>query len=49
LQKAGAEKVSSGVLHYKPTKSQTGYKPDYFVEQVDKWIVYPWEEKEYTP
>jgi len=30
-------------LHVKPW---TNYKPDYWIEETDKWIVYPWEIKE---
>jgi hypoxanthine phosphoribosyltransferase len=40
LEKAGAEKVSSGVLHYKPANARSEIQPD--------WIVYPWEEHELT-
>jgi hypothetical protein len=43
LQKAGAASVKSGTIHYKPGRSQTPFKPDWFVEQTEKWIVYPWE------
>lgn len=49
FNKSGAKLVKSGVLHYKPINSRAGYKPDWFVEQTDKWVVYPWEEREYTP
>jgi hypoxanthine phosphoribosyltransferase len=44
----GAKLIRSGVLHYKPNNSLTGYKPDFYVVSTDKWIVYPWEEMEYT-
>jgi hypoxanthine phosphoribosyltransferase len=30
-------------LHVKPW---TNYKPDYWIEETDKWVVYPWEIKE---
>jgi hypoxanthine phosphoribosyltransferase len=40
----GAELVRSGVLHYKPGLSRTGFVPDWFVKETDKWIVYPWEQ-----
>jgi hypothetical protein len=39
----GAAAVKTGVLHYKPTKNETGFVPDWYVEKTDKWIVYPWE------
>jgi hypoxanthine phosphoribosyltransferase len=48
LKKAGAKNVHSGVLHYKPTNSKTGYKPDWTVVTTNKWIIYPWEVNEYT-
>jgi hypoxanthine phosphoribosyltransferase len=36
-------RVTSAVLHYKPTHSETGFVPDYYVEETDTWVVYPWE------
>ena len=38
-----AANVTTGVTYYKPDKSSTGFVPDYFVEQTDKWIVFPGE------
>jgi xanthine phosphoribosyltransferase len=29
-------------LHYK-SKNSPSIKPDYFIEDTDKWIIYPWE------
>jgi uncharacterized protein len=46
LDLAGAGLVRTGVLHYKPEKSKTGFVPDWFVEKTNQWIVYPWEEHE---
>jgi len=46
LKEQGAELVRTGVLHHKPTQSQTGFVPDWTVETTDKWIVYPWEPHE---
>lgn len=43
LMENGAKSVKTGVMHYKPSMSQTSFVPDWFVEQTDKWIVYPWE------
>lgn len=43
LQLMGVGLIKTGVLHYKPTNSKSGFKPDYFVQETDKWIVYPWE------
>jgi uncharacterized protein len=44
LLNAGAM-VELAVLHFKPTKSHfpPEYKPDYFAEETDTWIVYPWD------
>lgn len=39
--KPGAVKIAT--LHCKPW---SGYRPDYYAEEVDKWIIYPWELKE---
>lgn len=37
----------TAVLHYKPARSMfPGHRPDYFVEETDAWIVYPWEPRE---
>jgi uncharacterized protein len=46
LAKSGAGLVRFGVLHYKPERSETGFKPDWVVETTDAWIVYPWEPHE---
>lgn len=43
LELAGAGLVRTGVLHYKPGKTETNFVPDWFVHQTDQWIVYPWE------
>jgi uncharacterized protein len=48
LYRKGATDVKVGVLHYKPTKSKTGFRPDWFVEETDKWIEYPWEANEHN-
>src|SRR5687767_10891361 len=43
LRAAGAS-VEICVLHYKPTRSRfPGEKPDYYAEETDRWIVYPWD------
>ena len=46
LKVAGAGLVRTGVLHYKPSKSETDFVPDWWVNETDKWIVYPWEQHE---
>lgn len=43
LMDFGAAAVKTGVLHYKPGKSQTDFVPDWYVEKTNQWIVYPWE------
>lgn len=30
-------------LHYKPARSRYNAKPEYYVEETDDWIVYPWD------
>jgi hypoxanthine phosphoribosyltransferase len=35
--------VRIATLHHKPWSN---YKPDYYAEEVDKWIIYPWESRE---
>ncbi|MBM3291553.1 phosphoribosyltransferase [Candidatus Bathyarchaeota archaeon] len=37
------EEIKTATLHLKPKSS---YIPDYYVLQVDDWIIYPWEIKE---
>jgi hypoxanthine phosphoribosyltransferase len=39
----GAKSVATAVLHYKPTKSENDFVPDFYVAETDKWVVYPWE------
>ena len=40
---------SVAVLHYKPLRSRfPDQRPDYFVEETDDWIVYPWDRAEFT-
>lgn len=35
--------IKTATLHYKPWSV---YEPDYYAEEVDKWIIYPWETRE---
>jgi hypoxanthine phosphoribosyltransferase len=46
LELAGAGLVRTAALHYKPTRSTTGFKPDWYANETDAWIVYPWEKDE---
>jgi hypoxanthine phosphoribosyltransferase len=40
---AGGEPATA-VLHYKPThNAYSDARPDYFVDETDAWIVYPWD------
>jgi len=40
IKKKGISNFKTAVLHYKPWSI---FKPDYFIEEIDKWIIYPWE------
>ena len=39
----GASEVRVATLHIKPWSS---FRPDYYAEEVDAWVVYPWETRE---
>ena len=43
IQEKGAKEVRLCTLHYKPWSV---VKPEYFVEETESWIIYPWEVKE---
>lgn len=43
LQSFAPDELHTAVLHYKPSNTKTGIKPDIFLEETDKWVVYPWE------
>jgi hypothetical protein len=45
IEAAGGE-AEIAVLHYKPGHSVYAEKPDYYVVETDRWIVYPWEPTE---
>lgn len=42
IEAAGGE-AEIAVLHYKPDQSVFDARPDYYVVETDRWIVYPWE------
>lgn len=43
LLRAGA-KSDIAVLHFKPSKSHfPGKRPDFYAEETEAWIVYPWD------
>lgn len=53
--KAVIDKLSSlritievGVVYYKPTRNKTLMKPNYYIEETDKWLVFPHELEELT-
>jgi len=43
VEELGAAEVRVATLHHKPWSV---YRPDYYAEDVDKWIIYPWEVRE---
>ncbi len=43
VENKGAAEVKLATLHHKPWSK---FKPDFYAEEVDKWIIYPWEPKE---
>jgi hypoxanthine phosphoribosyltransferase len=43
ILKKGVAEVKIATLHHKPWSN---YKPDYYADEVDKWIIYPWESRE---
>ena len=46
---AAGGRPDTAVLHYKPTHSKYGaLRPDFFVDETDAWIVYPWDVGEAT-
>jgi hypothetical protein len=43
VEEKGASEVRLATLHHKPWSK---FMPDFFAEEVDKWIIYPWEPRE---
>jgi uncharacterized protein len=44
VQRAAPDSVTVAVLHYKPMQSVvTSSRPDFYAQETDNWIVYPWE------
>lgn len=43
LEELEPAEVKSATLHYKPWSK---YRPDYYAQEVNTWIIYPWEMKE---
>ena len=43
VEDRGALEVRLATLHHKPWSK---FKPDYYAEEVSKWIIYPWEPRE---
>jgi hypothetical protein len=40
MRQKGIENFKTATLHYKPWSK---FKPDFFIEETEKWIIYPWE------
>jgi len=45
LKREKVYSIKTGVLYRKP---QTVFQPDYFVEETSKWVVFPYERKEFS-
>jgi len=45
IKEKGAKEVRVATIHLKPWSI---YTPDYYIEETDKWIVYPWEYHEFS-
>ena len=43
LQEEGASEIKTAALHLKP---HSIFKPDFWVGETSKWIIYPWERRE---
>lgn len=43
VEEKGASEVRLATLHHKPWSK---FMPDFYAEEVDKWIIYPWEPRE---
>ncbi len=43
VEEKGASEVKLAPLHHQPWSK---FMPDFYAEEVDKWIIYPWEPKE---
>lgn len=43
VREKGAKQVKIACLHYKPWSK---VKPDYYVEETQKWVIYPWMARE---
>jgi len=43
VEELGAGEVMVCTLHYKPWAI---YRPDYYVEETEAWVIYPWEVRE---
>ena len=46
LKGKGAREIRTATIAYKP---RSRVKPDYFVYETDKWVVFPWEEAPRKP
>ena len=44
LHELGALQVITAAIHYKPGRNTTGRQPDFYIQETDEWVHYPWEE-----
>jgi hypoxanthine phosphoribosyltransferase len=40
MKQKGIKEFKIATLHYKPWSK---FKPDFYIDETDKWIIYPWE------
>lgn len=40
----GAASVKSACVYYKPSKRRVEIEPDFYIEQYDGWVEFPWED-----
>jgi hypoxanthine phosphoribosyltransferase len=45
LDVCGAKAIKTATLYYKP---QSIFKPDFFIIQTERWVIFPWERLETT-
>lgn len=43
LRDLGAAAVITAAVHYKPGKNMTAFVPDFYAEETNGWVHYPWE------
>ena len=43
LEALGAKRVITAAIHYKPLRNKTNFVPDFYIDETNGWIHYPWE------